>query len=341
MHKALEFFYGVKEPPAPSIQELLKNYEEGWISVGYKDEAQEAEYFQDGKDILREYYKRHAADFQVPLSVEFDFKMEVEGVPVTGKVDRIDRLADGRLSVLDYKTGKALAVARIQEDAQLTMYQLACETLLDAEVGQLIFYHLPTHKAHTVGRRPDAQVQGLKRVIVETAEAVTAGRFEPNPGEKYCRWCDYKKHCPIYSGAQPPSAPTATGAPLPHVEDELASLIDAYGELQARQAEAVREADKVKAAILDILRRKGYVRAFGSRFEIARSGAERWDFPEHNKKKVLNLLKQAGIYERVLAPSAPLIQKLICDPAADPDLRTALRELGSRVDACELKVTPL
>ena len=32
---------------------------------------------------------------------------EVAGVTLYGKVDRIDRLADGRLAIVDYKTGKA------------------------------------------------------------------------------------------------------------------------------------------------------------------------------------------------------------------------------------------
>jgi len=125
------------------------------------------------------------------------------------------------------------------------------------------------------------------------------------------------------------------------VEDELAGLIDRYGELLAGLAEAETEVGRVKAAILDILRRKGYVRAFGARYEISRSGAERYEFPEANKKKVIGLLKSAGAYDQVLAPSAPLIQKLLVDSGADAQLRAALRELGSRVEPSDLKVTPL
>lgn len=337
MHKALELFYAVKALPAPSCDELLRGYQESWISVGYRDQVQEQEYFQEGKDILREYHRRHAPDFRIPFSVEYDFHMEVDGVPVTGKVDRIDRLEDGRLAVLDYKTGKALAAARIQEDAQLTMYQLACESLLQAEVGRLTFYHLPSHKEHSVERRPQDKVEELRRRIVETAEGITARRFDPQPAEKSCKWCDFKAYCPIFGNASPGAAPAAASG----AEDELAALIDRYGELRQRQAEVESETARVKEAILAILRSKGYVRAFGARYEILRSGSDKWDFPEHNKKKVLHALKSAGLYERILAPSAPLIQKLLNDPGTEPDLRAALRELGSRVEASELKVTPL
>ena len=337
MHKALEFFYGVEAPPAPPLELLLKNYEAGWESAGYRDQVQESEYFQDGKDILTGYYGRHASTFQVPLYVEFRFDMEVDGVPVTGFVDRIDRLPDGRLSVLDYKTGKKLAGGRIQSDAQLTMYQLGCETKLGTEVGRLVFYHLPSFKEHAVDRRPQGQVDELRRRIVATAESIRAGRFEAKLSEDNCRWCDFKDHCPDFIAFRAPAA----AAPAAAGKDELAELIDRYGELKDRLAQAEREAFKVKEAILAILRRKGYVRAFGARYEILRSGSEKFEFPESNKKKVLRLLREAGLYDRVLAPSGPLIQKLLNDPGTEAELRAALRELGSRVEPADLTVNPL
>ena len=334
VHLALEFFYGGKALPAPSLEELHQSLKENWVSVGYRDQEQEAEYFQQGKDILTGYYKKHAAKFELPLHVEYNFQLTVDGVPVTGKVDRIDRLDDGRLSILDYKTGKKLAVDRIETDAQLTMYQLACESGLGAEVGKLTFYHLPSLKPHSVGRRPEALVGGLRRKIVDTAAAIVAERFDPKPSESACRWCDYKAYCPIF--AKQPAAATS-----PPADGDLAALIDRYGDILGRAAEAEREAAEVKAAILSILRSKGYVRAFGARYEIQRCGTEKIEFPEDNKKKVIRVLKEAGLYERVQAPSGPLIQKLLADSGTDPELRAALRELGSRVEPSDLKVTPL
>jgi RecB family exonuclease len=343
VHMALEFFYGVKALPAPSLEELLQSLKDNWVSTGYRDGAQEAEYFLQGKDILTRYYKKNVKGFSLPLHVEYDFQLVVDGVPVTGKVDRIDRLPDGKLSIVDYKTGKALAVDRIETDAQLTMYQLACESGLGAEVGQLTFYHLPLLKPHSVGRRPEALVSGLRRKIADTAAAIVAERFDPKPSENACRWCDYKAYCPIF-GASGSAAPAGAGSsPLSGggVDGDLAALIDRYGDIQARAAEVQREAAEVRGAILSILRRKGYVRAFGARYEIQRSGAEKVEFPEGNKKKVIGLLKEAGLYERVQAPSGPLIQKLLSDSSTDPGLRAALRELGSTVEPSELKVTPL
>jgi ATP-dependent helicase/nuclease subunit B len=44
---------------------------------------------------------------RAPLAAEVEGKCEIAGVSLKGKADRIDRLDDGSLAVVDYKTGKA------------------------------------------------------------------------------------------------------------------------------------------------------------------------------------------------------------------------------------------
>jgi ATP-dependent helicase/nuclease subunit B len=44
-----------------------------------------------------------------PIAAEFEGKADVGGIVLEGRADRIDRLADGRLAIIDYKTGKAPA----------------------------------------------------------------------------------------------------------------------------------------------------------------------------------------------------------------------------------------
>jgi len=48
----------------------------------------------------------NAEEGRLPLTAEIFGQAEVAGIELYGKVDRIDRLADGRLAVVDYKTGK-------------------------------------------------------------------------------------------------------------------------------------------------------------------------------------------------------------------------------------------
>ena len=65
----------------------------------------------------------------------------------------------------------------------------------------------------------------------------------------------------------------------------------------------------------------------------------KWEFTD--KKKVLEMLKKAGVYEQVLAPSAPLVNKLIEDKATDADLRARMTEIGERVETTDLKLKGL
>ncbi len=336
VHLALEYFYGPKVPAAPTLEDLLKRYREIWVKPGYRDEKQEAEYFEQGRQILTRFHDKHARSFHVPYSVEYSFSFEYEGVPITGKVDRIDKLPDGRLSILDYKTGKKLAAGRLDLDAQLTMYQFACESQIGAEVGELIFYHLPTLKEHRTVRRDKPLIKELTTRIVATAEAITKEHFDPKPTENACRWCDYKPICPIYKAqyaGMPPVAAKASGEP------ELAALVDKYGDALARVAAANAEAEAAAADLAAALKKKNYVRAFGARFEVSSAVAVKWDFPD--KKKVLDILKKAGAYEKVLAPSAPLVNKLVEDQFLNADLRACLTELGERIETTDLKLKGL
>ena len=340
VHAALEYFYGPvltpEAPKAPSLEDLLKHYREIWEKPGYRDENHEAECFEDGRQILTRFHDKHAKSFHVPLSVEYKFEFEHEGIPLTGMVDRIDELPDGRLSILDYKTGKKLAAGRLDIDAQLTMYQFACESQLGKEVGELIFYHLPTLKEHRTVRRGKPLVAELTKRIVDTAEGIMASRFDPKPTENACRWCDYKPLCPIYKdqyAGMPPVAAKAAGEP------ELAALVDAYGDALAKVEAAKADAEAAARELAAALKKKNYVRAFGDRFEVSSASVAKWEFSD--KKKVLEMLKKSGVYEKVLAPSAPLVNKLIDDKATDADLRARLTEIGERIETTDLKLKGL
>jgi hypothetical protein len=151
-----------------------------------------------------------------------------------------------------------------------------------------------------------------------------------------CRWCDYKPICPIFKD-QYAGMPMA--AAKSNAEPELSALVDKYGSALAKAEAAKIEADKAGRELAALLKKKNYVRAFGAAYEVSLNPAVKWEFLD--KKKVLEIIKKAGVYDKVLAPSAPLVNKLLEDPSVDGDLRAKLTELGERVDASELKIKPL
>jgi ATP-dependent helicase/nuclease subunit B len=74
----------------------------------------------------------HAAQGRRPIAAELEGTAEVAGITLKGKVDRIDRLADGSLAIVDYKTGKPPSASQVETGYSM---QLGLLGLIAAEGG--------------------------------------------------------------------------------------------------------------------------------------------------------------------------------------------------------------
>ena len=92
------------------------------------------------------------------LAVEQRFRFELDATTLTGYIDRIDRLPDGHLRLIDYKTSKsAMKQDEAEQDLQLALYALACREVPElralGDVSELVYLY-PRHLAHgRVARR--------------------------------------------------------------------------------------------------------------------------------------------------------------------------------------------
>lgn len=360
VHDALEFFYSVKTLPPPSLPEVLRYLDDHWLCEGYKDAKQEADYKEQGRGILKEYHARHVDDYRIPYFVEYGFNLDVAGVKVTGFVDRIDKVGDDRIAILDYKTGKAFGKDAAVNSDQLTMYQMACEELLGLKVERLTLYHLPSQTPVTSEPHSAAQVQALRERVVRVAADIkeNAAKLErgelkhfptvferntalgkPSSGmsaEQICHWCDFKPLCPAWSHQYP--KPEAAESPALKDDAKLAKLVDRYGKAHDELKELEEKAEALKAEIVAVLKERGYVKAFGARYEAVMRADERWEFGPENRPKVLDAIRSAGFWERVVGPMAPKVQELLKDASLPLDLRDRLQRLGKKAETVTLRV---
>lgn len=58
---------------------------------------------------------------RVPIAVEQKGSMLVDGIRIKGRADRIDRLPDGTLAIVDYKTGKAPSATQVKQGFSLQL----------------------------------------------------------------------------------------------------------------------------------------------------------------------------------------------------------------------------
>lgn len=360
VHDALEFFYSVKTLPPPSLPEVLRYFDDHWLTEGYKDKKQEDDYKEQGRTIIKEYHAKHVVDYRIPYFVEYGFNLDVEGVKVTGFVDRIDKVGEDRIAILDYKTGKAFGKDAAVQSDQLTMYQMACEELLGLKVERLTLYHLPSQTPVTSEPHSATQVKALRERVVRVAGDIKENTakleraaikhfptvFEKNAAlgqpsskmsaEQICHWCDFKPLCPAWAH----QFPKAEAPESPALKDDakLAKLVDRYGKVHDEIKELEEKADALKAEIVAVLKERGYVKAFGQRYEAVMRADERWEFGPENKPKVLDAIKSAGYWDRIVGPMAPKVQELLKDASLPLDLRDRLQRLGKKAETVTLRI---
>jgi ATP-dependent helicase/nuclease subunit B len=66
-------------------------------------------------DWIAEKVAENRAEGRLPLTAETKGRVEIGGISLEGTADRIDRLGDGRLAIVDYKTGKAPSTKAVRE----------------------------------------------------------------------------------------------------------------------------------------------------------------------------------------------------------------------------------
>ena len=171
------------------------------------------------KDLLAawlELERQRPEPFEV-VALEEKREIELAGVRATIKVDRVDRLEDGRDIILDYKTGRCSRSdwkGERPSDPQLPLYAVTHQNTLAAvlyaqtKTGKLCFSGLYADRPTGRPREqltPD-HLAAWRRVLAQLAESFRSGyaAVDPKDGDQTCRNCGLDPFCrvheaPLYS----------------------------------------------------------------------------------------------------------------------------------------------
>jgi len=321
IHACAEFFFKVKVPPPPMLEELLNFYESSWLSAGYESPEEEQKYRAYGREILSRFWETHSANFRLPFAVERLFYIDIEGVKLRGYIDRIDKLDSGGLAIVDYKTTfQPFTVADLDENLQLTLYQLAAEQTWQLPVEKLTLYHLRSNTPFTRGARSQAQLEEAKQLVLKVAGDIAAGIF-PAIENQYCP-CDFPEHCPYYRHqfmVAKPELPVPVILPGLEVE-----AVERYVSLQAQIKELEAQLGELRQMLIDFCQTEGLNRVFGVQHAITYKMVARFGF---NEEEVRALLEPLGLWDKVLSFDPAKLEKLITDETIAEDVRRKLKDL--------------
>jgi len=269
--------------------------------------------------MLAKFWELHQPGFRMPIAVEWMFYIDIEGIKLRGFIDRVDKLDSGGLAIVDYKTDRELFTNDyLARNLQLTLYQMAVVQSWFLPVERLTLYHFRTNTPCSCPPRESAQLEEAKKLVLEVAESIAAGRFPATDSER-CP-CDFPEHCPYYRHKFVPEVKEAGISG----EVAVAGAVERYVSLQSQIKELQLELDELKRMLADFCLAEGLNRVYGAEHALTYKLVEKTGFSE---EEVRALLEPAGLLDRVLSLDSAKLKALITDEAVAQDIRSKLAAL--------------
>lgn len=195
MHRVLRTYYdSIRMGRPKSEAELIQQFRDDLAAEAIADRYQHGLYEQQGIAQLHEFIKGTHITGDEVLHTEESFNIKIGETTLVGRIDRMDRAADGRVVIVDYKTGKPKSQEDADESLQLSLYALAALEKWGYTPDRLAFHNLDGNTVISTSRTA-LDLDAAKCEVVEIAAKIAEGKFEPTGGY-HCNSCAYRALCP-------------------------------------------------------------------------------------------------------------------------------------------------
>ncbi len=194
MHRVLRTYYdSIKLGRAKTEPELLQLFRDDLRSEAIADPYQHDLYEQQGIAQLKEFLAANESHTEV-LHTEEYFNIKIGATTLVGRIDRMDRAGDGRVVIVDYKTGKPKSQEDADESLQLSLYALAASEKWGYIPERLEFHNLDGNTLISTVRSA-IQLEEARIEVEKIAVKIAEGKFDPKIGY-HCNSCAYRGICP-------------------------------------------------------------------------------------------------------------------------------------------------
>jgi DNA helicase-2/ATP-dependent DNA helicase PcrA len=191
-----------------TLEDLVSNFERAWINEGFISREHEDQRLEEGREVLRQFFKFQEGTGYVPTFVEAPFSFQVGATRVKGRWDRVDMRGD-EVVLIDFKTSDVRtqkdADRRARESLQLAIYTLAYREVYGAMPDRLELHFLGPQRVLVGNAQPDAELLAeTAAAIGRVSSGIRSQQFIATPDfYRACRYCAFASICPY----------TATGDP--------------------------------------------------------------------------------------------------------------------------------
>lgn len=198
-------FNTAQEIDEESIKEILKK---NWIKEGYSGKSHEQKSYDQAENMLRDFFKNYKLEKPNTVGIETPFnfwltRQELASpnkIKIGGRIDRVDKLKDGKIEIIDYKTGRNMLDAKkAKDDLQLSFYALAAAEVKDEILGKnpedviLTLHYLEANQKVSTTRTSE-DLEKAKEKILQLVTDIENSDFKCSQGV-FCKNCEYQMLC--------------------------------------------------------------------------------------------------------------------------------------------------
>ncbi len=186
-----------------TIEDVHQFFHQAWEPLGFLSRQHAEARYQSGLHALDRFYRDELL-CPIPLAAEQSFSVRLAstdqgGVRVKGRIDRIDRQTDGRLTLTDFKTAAIDDIDKANQEAneslQLHLYALAYQAEHRTLPDELRLHFVDSG---IIGRCNVNQTH-LERAaneIEKVNQGIRQRDYTARPRFGACRMCPFKPICP-------------------------------------------------------------------------------------------------------------------------------------------------
>jgi RecB family exonuclease len=159
--------------------------------------------FEEGLELVRGFVREQGVlDAHDVLAIEEAFQIRIGEFDVVGVLDRVDRVDEQTIRIVDYKSNRLLySQGEVDTSLQMSLYQLAARELWPWATRVQSSFWMLRHGVHQEAERTPDELDATRHYVQALGRALAEATEFPARLNANCAWCDHRRHCATYAEA--------------------------------------------------------------------------------------------------------------------------------------------